>query len=388
MKIASASVGMESARSFTTAKFSYRRYEETEFSNVLSGKTPEGEGRNLEDGLKENNKGKELEEKNSGSAKMATLDQIFEMQQKMDKVRPNYTTRNSECTTRDTIRYNSIMYILELLFGDSREKLRKWLDENSGEVDLSGNSNTADYGNELLNFDPAAAMQQKMVEFRYTAVDAYVETEDTTFSTKGIVKTADGREISFNIDVAMSRRFVQETRMDLGLSFVQTCDPLVINLDNNVAEVSDQKIRFDIDGDGELDTINQLTSRSGYLALDKNGDGEINDGNELFGAKSGDGFADLAQYDEDGNGWIDENDEIWNKLKIWVMDEKGRSQLYSLSKAGIGAICLQKAATDFAHTDNNNDAKAFIRSTGVFLYENGMAGTVQHLDLVNYSKEA
>jgi hypothetical protein len=231
-------------------------------------------------------------------------------------------------------------------------------------------------------------MQQKMVEFRYTAVDAYVETEDTTFSTKGIVKTADGREISFNIDVAMSRRFVQETRMDLGLSFVQTCDPLVINLDNNVAEVSDQKIRFDIDGDGELDTINQLASRSGYLALDKNGDGEINDGNELFGAKSGDGFADLAQYDEDGNGWIDENDEIWNKLKIWVMDEKGRSQLYSLSKAGIGAICLQKAATDFAHTDNNNDAKAFIRSTGVFLYENGMAGTVQHLDLVNYSKEA
>lgn len=388
MKIASASVGMESARSFTTAKFSYRRYEETEFSNVLSGKTPEGDGKSLKEDLSDEKKEKELENKKSGRAKMATLDQIFEMQQKMDKVRSNYTSRNSECTTRDTIRYNSIMYILELLFGDSRDRLRKWLEGDGDNVDFSGNSNNANYGNELMEFDPAAAMQQKMVEFRYTAVDAYVETEDTTFSTKGIVKTADGREINFNIDVSMSRRFVQETRMDLGLSFIQTCDPLVINLDNNVAEVSDQKIRFDIDGDGELDTVNQLTSKSGYLALDKNGDGEINDGNELFGAKSGDGFADLAEYDEDGNGWIDEDDDIWNKLKIWVTDENGRSQLYSLSKAGIGAICLQKAATDFAHTDNNNEAKAFIRSTGVFLYENGMAGTVQHLDLVNYSKEA
>ena len=37
-------------------------------------------------------------------------------------------------------------------------------------------------------------------------------------------------------------------------------------------------------------------------------------------------------YDEDGNGWIDENDAIWNKLKIWVQDEQGNSKLYSLQE--------------------------------------------------------
>ena len=44
-----------------------------------------------------------------------------------------------------------------------------------------------------------------------------------------------------------------------------------------------------------------MLNGSGYLALDKNGDGTINDGSELFGTRNGDGFADLAQYDEDGN---------------------------------------------------------------------------------------
>mgnify|MGYP000465316364 CR=1 FL=1 len=54
-----------------------------------------------------------------------------------------------------------------------------------------------------------------------------------------------------------------------------------------------------------------LQGGSGYLALNKNGDGVINDGSELFGTASGDGFYDLSMYDEDGNGWIDENDHAY-----------------------------------------------------------------------------
>ena len=29
--------------------------------------------------------------------------------------------------------------------------------------------------------------------------------------------------------------------------------------------------------------------------------------------------------------WVDEHDDIWNKLKIWVQDEQGNSKLYSLA---------------------------------------------------------
>ena len=129
----------------------------------------------------------------------------------------------------------------------------------------------------------------------------------------------------------MSRSFQEYYENTISYKRTSMCDPLVINLDGNIADLSDQTFLFDIDGDGKEDEINRLGAGSGFLALDKNGDGIINDGSELFGTKSGNGFADLAAYDTDHNGFIDEGDEIWDKLKIWVMDENGNQQLYSLS---------------------------------------------------------
>ena len=159
------------------------------------------------------------------------------------------------------------------------------------------------------------------------------------------------------------------------------CDPLVINLNSSSAHVSDQKFYFDLDG--KLDEISRLAAGSGFLALDKNGEGNINDGNELFGTKSKDGFADLATYDEDGNGWIDENDPIFDKLQIWTKDASGRDILCAIGKAGIGAIYLGNEQTDFSlNSAKDNSTNALVRKTGIFLYENGGCGTIQHLDMV------
>lgn len=215
----------------------------------------------------------------------------------------------------------------------------------------------------------------------------YEETESTSFSTQGTVKCADGREISFNLNLEMSRSFQEYYEENVTYMQASLCDPLVINLNGNIADLSDQTFYFDLDGDGQEDEINRLAEGSGFLALDKNGDGVINDGTELFGTQSGNGFADLAQYDTDHNGFIDEGDEIWDKLKIWVMDENGNQQLYSLADKGVGAICLQNNSTNFAITDDNNQTKGVIRSTGVFLYENGNVGTVQHVDMALHEQK-
>ena len=51
-------------------------------------------------------------------------------------------------------------------------------------------------------------------------------------------------------------------------------------------------------------------------------------------------FSELAEYDSDGNGWIDENDEVYDQLKVWVKDENGKDKLLSLKEANVGAICL------------------------------------------------
>ena len=55
--------------------------------------------------------------------------------------------------------------------------------------------------------------------------------------------------------------------------------------------------------------------------------------------------------------------------------------MLSLAEMGVGAICLQNASTDFSLMGENNQANGMIRRTGIFLYESGMAGTVQHVDL-------
>ncbi|MEG1847766.1 MAG: VCBS repeat-containing protein [Lachnospiraceae bacterium] len=211
----------------------------------------------------------------------------------------------------------------------------------------------------------------------------HAESETTSFDTQGKVVTADGREIDFKLEMQMSRSFSEYYEVNLIGKQLNVCDPLVINLKQNVATVSDQKFLFDIDADGTQDVVSQLSGGSGYLALDQDGDGRIKDGSELFGTKSGNGFADLAQYDADKNGWIDENDAIWKKLRIWSKDENGKDQLYHIAEKGVGAICLQHVKTEFAlHAQKDNSTNALIRNTGIFLYENGNVGTVQHLDMV------
>lgn len=209
----------------------------------------------------------------------------------------------------------------------------------------------------------------------------YQESEMTHFETTGTAVTADGREISFNIDLTMSRSYMEMSGTQVQLGQPYLCDPLVINLNGNGTTVTDQRFLFDIDGDGNSESISKLGAGNGYLALDLNEDGTINDGNELFGTQSGNGFADLAKYDKDGNGWIDEADEIFSKLKVWTIDENGVSSLISLKEANVGAIYLGSEDTKFSLTNQNNEVNALVRRTGMFLYETGMAGTIQQVDL-------
>ena len=216
---------------------------------------------------------------------------------------------------------------------------------------------------------------------RYATYFTYSENETMSFSAQGKVQTSDGRTIDFSIDLTLSRSFTEETAAFIDYTQTVFCDPLVINLDTASANVTDQKFFFDLDCDGEEEEISTLDSGSGYLALDKNNDGIINNGSELFGTKSGNGFADLALYDIDKNGWIDEADEIFDKLKIWTMDKDGTQKLLGLKEAGVGALYLGSSAADFSLKDANNATQAMIRSTGMFLYEDGRTGTLQQLDL-------
>jgi hypothetical protein len=159
-------------------------------------------------------------------------------------------------------------------------------------------------------------------------------------------------------------------------------DPLVLNFGTDVVKITDMKHNFDLNLDGKSDEFSFVGEGSGFLALDKNKDGIINDGSELFGPTKGNGFEELSAYDSDHNNWIDENDSVFDNLVIWTKDESGKENLFSLKDKNVGAIYLGKAKTQFDLTDSSKNVQGFLKESSVYLKENGEAGTIQEVDLV------
>ncbi|WP_210394675.1 hypothetical protein [Motiliproteus sediminis] len=226
---------------------------------------------------------------------------------------------------------------------------------------------------------PSAA-QGEAFGMRYERVERVQESESLAVQAGVQVTTEDGRTINLNLNLSMSRQFASESRVLIEAG-AKLKDPLVVNLGGGGTRLSDERIDFDLDADGKQDSIAFVAPDSALLALDRNGDGVINDGSELFGALSGNGFADLATYDDDGNGFIDEGDAVFSDLRLWLRSD-GENRLLALADQGIGALYLGYTDSPFSLTDEQNQLEGVIRSTGVYLNEDGSGGTLQQIDLV------
>lgn len=365
MRIGSSNIGMESTRRYHS--LAARRSSVT----ILAGNAglrinPEAEDGTEKKSIMGEDAWQEFYGKDPYAEKKKELkEKLNEMNSRSGIKKLSYV--QGERDALSTIRDRCMQYLFSIFFGETK----KW---DFMEITESVRKSSMTVNPEML----------QTITYRQ---ETYMEEEeDTAFSTEGMVQTADGRTIQFHMNVQMSRSFQAYYGERIQQVERQLVDPLVINLEGNVAKLQDQTFFFDLDADGVEEEISMLGRGSGYLALDKNGDGIINDGNELFGTKSGDGFADLAAYDSDGNGWIDENDEIWSRLLIWTKDENGKDRCYTLSEKNIGAICLANQETDFTLASKDNVPNGRIRKTGIFLYENGYAGTVQHVDMAMHEQ--
>ncbi len=185
----------------------------------------------------------------------------------------------------------------------------------------------------------AAAPQGPNWGIRYQKQEYYEESAQMGFSASGAVKTADGQTIDFQLGLSMSRRFTSSSSFSFAAG-AAAIDPLVVNFDSPSAGLTAEKYSFDLNSDGSEESISFVSRGSGFLGLDKNGDGVGNNGGELFGPSTGSGFTELKAFDEDGNNWIDENDPIYSRLQIWTKDEEGNGQLFAIGQTGIGAIYL------------------------------------------------
>jgi hypothetical protein len=217
---------------------------------------------------------------------------------------------------------------------------------------------------------------------RYEYSENVTEQQSSQFTAQGVIMTTDGMRIEIDLELNMSRFFNTNLQININKGAAVVKDPLVINFTDKGVQLNDEKFEFDIDVDGTKENISLLSPDSGFLALDRNNDGLINNGSELFGAISGNGFAELAEYDTDNNQFIDAGDKIYKQLKIWVHDTAGSEQLYSLKQANVAAIYLRAVDTPFDLKTSNNELSAIIRSGGLYLTENGQSKSVQQIDLV------
>lgn len=241
--------------------------------------------------------------------------------------------------------------------------------------------------------DPTKANLSTSQEIRYVKTEVkiqrsmeYFKKDSIDFSTKAIIKT-NTQDINLDINISYSQELYEKYEKRLEYSQVNVIDPLIIQYGADASAFDfldkDMSFSFDLDANGSENELASLKQGNGFLALDKNSNGKIDDGLELFGPSTNNAFEELRSYDSDGNSWLDENDSIFNDLIIWSKNEEGEDQMLSLKDANVGAIYLKDEETKISIDKSINDPLAHLKSTSFFLKDDGSAGLLSSLDFIS-----
>jgi len=166
-------------------------------------------------------------------------------------------------------------------------------------------------------------------------------------------------------------------------------DPLVLDLDGDGIETTglNKGVYFDHDGNGFRELSGWVSADDGLLVLDRNGDGVINNGGELFGdqtvlkngRKAANGFQALAELDENGDGQIDANDAAYSQLRVWQdKNNDGKNsidEIKSLIDLNIASIDLNSKISNIADSQGNIQNRV-----GVFTKTGSSTGLIANMN--------
>ena len=219
--------------------------------------------------------------------------------------------------------------------------------------------------------DAGAQAPQVKVSVSYQRTDSYREVEATSFQAQGSVTTKDGLQIDFSQALDLARVYARTETTSFQAKAVLTGPAAAVASGSPTAAPPIP---------AESPNQQALALAGGVLGVDRNGDGSINGSRELIG-RSGDGFSELRQFDDDGNGFIDEGDAVFSKLRVVSGGTDGVATK-SLADQGVGAIFLGSVATPFTARDAAGQVTAQLSRSGVYLNENGTTGIAQQVNIL------
>ena len=206
---------MDSARSYHASKTSVRRFEITDYQAALTDVSTK-EQKTPQEGDMAQNTGEQ--ENSAENTTMTAKD--WQSRFLVSSARWDMRSSASE-QTLSTIREYTVRYIFDLLFPSRNSTLRDWMQENGwnagNSVDNARTNSGSTQGTAAPASDTFYPVAARMKVLNYVGESWSIEQEDTSFSTVGTVRTKDGREINFNVNVNMSRRCEEYYREELNV---------------------------------------------------------------------------------------------------------------------------------------------------------------------------
>ncbi|WDE10780.1 hypothetical protein [Thalassomonas haliotis] len=285
-------------------------------------------------------------------------------------------------------RLESIKLILAAYFGKNLD-LEEYLFDFSSPDSRQGNPlnpeqaiNAANSGAEFVRVDNQVfrAGEQVQVEEWFT------REQSLSYQMQGQFQL-DDKQISLSYEFNISSESTRYRRFATRAGNLQ--DPLLVQFGNqSLGHIQDRQA-FDINNDKSLDKLPVFSGDVGYLVFDENANGRADDGSELFGPASGNGFQELAAFDSNQNGFIDKDDEHFEQLYLWQpkgesegeVEPGAQQQWLSLDDAGIAAINLSAIETPYSFYDENDQLEAQMRRSSFAIGENGRGYGVHQVDV-------
>ncbi len=208
----------------------------------------------------------------------------------------------------------------------------------------------------------------------------YAESETTSFAASGVVRTADGAEIRFELGFTMSRSYSESVSASLRVGEQRVKDPLVLDFGGPASALSDLRFDFDLDGDGTKEQLPMVGARASSPST-ATPTGASTTGESSSARRAATVLPNSPRSTTMAMAGSTNPTPRGRNCASGNLDAEGRGRVQTLKEAGVGAFYLGRVDTPFSLRNAANETLGEMRASSIYLREDGRAGTVSQIDL-------